>query len=130
LGPQSGSRSLNENIATGTSVHPTRDSFISQQNPVLANNLETGRYSVDEIHTVALKSTNATLLLTEVAEDEIKKNSDVTDRTSAIIEVKYTAEQVSHHPPGMLQQEHLQYERAHDYCYNFCVRLNLQLLFF
>jgi hypothetical protein len=103
---------MTENIATGAIVHSTSDSFISGQNLVLANHLETGRYPIDaraqgkpsEIHTVALKSTNDSLLLTEVAEDAVEKNSSVTDSTNAVIEITYTAEQVSHHPPGMLQQ--------------------------
>jgi hypothetical protein len=103
---------MTENIATGTSVHSTSDGFISGQNPVLANHSETGRYPIDaraqgkpsEIHTVALKSTNGSLLLTEGAEDAVEKNGSVTYSTSAVTEITYTAEQVSHHPPGKLQK--------------------------
>jgi hypothetical protein len=112
LGPQSGSRSVTENIATGTNVNSASDGFISGQNSVLANHLETGKYPTDakaqgthsEIHTIASKCTNASLLLKEVAEDSLEKRSCVTDSPSAVIELTYTAEQVSHHPPGTLQQ--------------------------
>lgn len=112
LSPQSGSRSVTDNIATGTNVHSASDDFISGQNPVLANHLETGRYPADarpqgkpsEIQTVTSKSTNTSLFLKEVAEDAVEKRRCVTDSTSAVIEITYTAEQVSHHPPGMLQQ--------------------------
>jgi len=112
LGPQSGTRSVTENIAVGTNVNSASDSFISGQNALLANHLETGRYPTDakaqgkhsEIHTVASKCTNASLSLKEVAEDSVEKRSCVTDTQSAVIELTYTAEQVSHHPPGTLQQ--------------------------
>ena len=111
LGPQSGSRSVAENIATVTNVNFASDGFISGQNSVLANHLET-RYPTDaktqgkhsEIHTVVSKCTSASLLLKEGAEDSVEKRSCVTDSASAVIELTYTAEQVSHHPPGMLQQ--------------------------
>ena len=110
LGPQSGSRTVIENIATATNVNSASDGFISGQNSVLANHLETGRYPTDakaqgkhsEIHTVASKCTNASLSLKEVAEDSVEKRSCVTNSTSAVIELTYTAEQVSHHPPGTL----------------------------
>lgn len=110
--PQSGSRSVTENIATGTNVNFASDGFVSGQNPVLANHLEAGRYPTDtnaqgkpsEIHTVASKCTNPSLLLKDVAEDSVEERSCMTDSTSAFIELTYTAEQVSHHPPGTLQQ--------------------------
>jgi hypothetical protein len=103
---------VTENIATCTNVNSASDGFISGQNSVLADHLETGRYPTDakaqgkhsEIHTVASKCTNASLLLKEVAEDSVEKRSCVTDLPSAVIELTYTAEQVSHHPPGTLQQ--------------------------
>ena len=112
LSPQSGSRSVTDDIATGTNVHSASDDFISGQNPVLANHLETGRYPADarpqgkpsEIQTVASKSTSTGLFLKEVAEDAVEKRRCVTDSTSAVFEITYTAEQVSHHPPGTLQQ--------------------------
>jgi len=109
--PQSGSRSVTENVATGTNMNFASDGFISGQNPVLANDLEAGRYPTDakaqgkhsEIHTVASKCTNPDLLLKDVVEDSVEERSCVTDSTSAVIELTYTAEQVSHHPPGTLQ---------------------------
>ena len=112
LGPQSGSSSVTENIATGTNVNSASDGIISGQNSMLANHLETGSYPTDakaqgrhsEIHTVASKCINASLLLKEVAEDSVEKRNCVTDSPSAVIELTYTAEQVSHHPPGTLKQ--------------------------
>jgi len=112
VGPQSGLRYVTENIAAGTNVNFANDGFISGQIPVLANHLEAGRYPTDakaqgkhsEIHTVASGCTNPSLLSKDVAEDSVEERSCVTDSTSAVIELTYTAEQVSHHPPGTLQQ--------------------------
>jgi hypothetical protein len=103
---------VTENIAASTNVNSAGDGFISGQNPVLADNLETGRYPTDskaqgkpgEIYKVASKSTSAGHMLKEVAEDTVEKRSSVTDSTSSVMELTYTAEQVSHHPPGMSQQ--------------------------
>ena len=112
VGPQSGSRSVTENIATGTNVNFASDGFVSGQNPALANHLEAERHPPDakaqgkhsEIHTVASKCTNPSLLLKEEVEDSVEKRFCVTDCISAFTELTYTAEQVSHHPPGTLQQ--------------------------
>lgn len=108
LGPQSTSKSATENIATDTNVHPTSDGHTSGQRSKLANESETQispldattQEKVDETYTV--KGTNASSVSAEAVKDVIKKNSVITDTSIESIEITYTAEQVSHHPPGML----------------------------
>jgi hypothetical protein len=108
LGPQSRSKSATENIAADTNVHPTSDGHTSGQRSKLANESETQisppdattQEKIDETYTV--KCTNASSVSAEVVKDVIKKNSVITDTSIESIEITYTAEQVSHHPPGML----------------------------
>jgi hypothetical protein len=108
LGPQSRSQSATENIATDTNVHPTSDGHTSGQHSTLANESETQispldattQDEVDEIY--AVKDTSASSMSAEIVKDVIKKNHVITDTSIESIEVTYTAEQVSHHPPGML----------------------------
>jgi hypothetical protein len=108
LGPQSRSKSATENIATDTNVHPTSDGHTSGQCSKLANESETQispldattQENIDKTYTV--KNTNASSVSAGVVKDVIKKNSVITDTSIESIEITYTAEQVSHHPPGML----------------------------
>lgn len=108
LDPQSGSKSATENIATDTNVHPRSDGHTSGQRSKLANESETQispidattQEKVDEIY--AVKGTSASSVSAEVVKDVMKKNSVITDTSIESIEITYTAEQVSHHPPGML----------------------------
>jgi hypothetical protein len=108
LGPQSRSTSATENIATDTNVHFTSDGHTSGQRPKLANDSETRISPLDattqeKIHeTYTVKGTNASSVSAEVVKDVIRSSSVVTDTASESIEVTYMAEQVSHHPPGML----------------------------
>jgi hypothetical protein len=116
LGPQFGSKYTTEDIATDTNVHPTSDGHISGLSPKLPDYSETGRPVVDSIaegnftethmrtYMKTAMSNNANLVSPEVVKDVTVNSDVVTDAASESVEITYTAEQVSHHPPGILLQ--------------------------
>jgi hypothetical protein len=112
LDPPSGSKSVTENIATAKNVHPESDNPTSGKSPELPNDSETSRFPVDiapqgklsdaVTYVKAPKSNSASLVSAEIVKDVSESRGVMTDPASESIEVTYTAEQVSHHPPGML----------------------------
>ncbi|XP_021930327.1 oxysterol-binding protein-related protein 11-like isoform X2 [Zootermopsis nevadensis] len=110
LSPQLG-KSVAESIATDKDVDPESDSPASGQSPKLPEDSETGRSPFDitehvklsDTHAVtyvkAAKSNNAGLVSAETVKDLGEDKEVMSVTASEIIEVTYTAEQVSHHPP-------------------------------
>jgi hypothetical protein len=111
---QSRSKSETENISTDKNVHPADDSTASGQSPNLPNDSETYSSAVDvtsqgklsDTPTVTYvnlaKSNSDSLMSAEVVKDASKMGKVVRDIAHESIDVTYTAEQVSHHPPGIL----------------------------
>jgi hypothetical protein len=98
LGSQPRSKSVAEIVAADKTVHPTSDVPISGQCTKLPDVSETGRSVVDVTQQGQVSDTHAVTYVKDVSE-----NRGVLESTaSESIEVTYTAEQVSHHPPGML----------------------------
>jgi hypothetical protein len=101
LNAQPRSKSATENSATDTIVHPT-NGYTSGQCSRLTNDSETQmsppdattQESTDE--TYKARCTSACSISAEV------ENRVITDTSIENVEITYTAEQVSHHPPGML----------------------------
>jgi hypothetical protein len=107
LSAQSRPESATENIATDTIVHPTNGNT-SGQHSNLTNDSETQMSPLGATtqetndETCEARDISTSSMSTEVEKDVVKKNRVITDTSIESVEITYTAEQVSHQPPGML----------------------------